>query len=193
MRNFILKFGLWFAATHAVILLQTSTTAGQAPADGGPQLVDSSNHLVDVWVNCANGLLYENDRLNVVVEAIGDEHVFVYLIYVDVEGDAILIFPNHCERDHRVTARRRRQLPGEGSRFSIDGPLGDEILLTIASTRRLPELDSLIGNEPGPLPILAAETLYNDLLPKWQAEGVDVLDMQFQTRSRDAEDLQSVE
>lgn len=198
MRSNSLKLGLSCALTLVAGLWSSAAVAAPERVGKMNQAVDAdqapdAKPLVEVAVNFGFGVLHVGDPLKVVVDAVGGEDVYLYLIYIDVEDDPILVFPNHVERNNRVAAGARRSLPGRGSRFTIDGPVGNEVLLTIASRTRLTELESLVSKKPAGLPVLEPETLHNELIPKWIAEGADIVDAQLETRSRDTEDLQSAE
>jgi hypothetical protein len=96
-----------------------------------------------------------------------------------------LIFPNAVERDNRVAAGTRRQVPGEstGVAFRITPPFGNESLQIISAPQPLPELERIVEAGQGTVPTLRADIL-SQWCDKWSAEQslFAIHDSEFETR-----------
>jgi hypothetical protein len=147
-------------ASAAVNIRKRSIPAGMplVPANlGQTQAVSSAlgaagassgDFRLDLWIDKGNGGVYrEGEKLYVNVRASQD--CYLKLIYVDAEGNRIVIFPNSFQREHRIAAGRVYQIPDDraGFDFQIREPFGAETLVAFASTEPFPpDVGHQIGN-----------------------------------------------
>ncbi|MEQ8791508.1 MAG: caspase family protein [Pirellulaceae bacterium] len=124
------------------------------------QLVNSRpTFLAGVSVNRPDGVYQEGDALSVAFQA--ERDAYLYLLYHQADGAVSLLFPNVAQPDNRIAAKTKARVPAdeENFHFRIRGPFGDEALQVLASTARLPELDSLLRNAKTGAPAVSPELL----------------------------------
>jgi outer membrane protein OmpA-like peptidoglycan-associated protein len=87
---------------------------------------------------------YMPDEL-MVATVVSERAGYLRLYYVDKTGDATLIFPNHFQRDNRISAEQRVEVGGEEAafRFRMKAPSGTEMLLAAVSESQFTDADAL--------------------------------------------------
>jgi hypothetical protein len=182
----ILKLSLYATLVWWTYTVETPCAFAQQPADSEPKLLAVAHY---VRGGNSEQYLREGDPLTLQMHSVANVDAFVYVIYCDADGDRILLFPNSWERNNRVAASRRRQIPGtdSGIEFRIRQPFGSESLQIIASTSPLSELDEHVTERPGPLPVLSAEEL-DEWCKEWLAnQSVEIQVNEFTTQPKHAD------
>jgi hypothetical protein len=129
MRLVILAFALTFLAAPGAIAQQLESE----PQTANPLFVQVS-------LNHHDFVYYDGDLLGVTIQA--NVEVFVYCVYHQANGDAMLLFPNRAARRNRVKAGTQIQ-PLAGN-VRIRAPFGSERLQVISALRPLAEFDRLL-------------------------------------------------
>lgn len=111
---------------------------------GSPLLNSQPPFLAGVNVNHADGIYKEGESLR--VQFIAEKEAHLYLLYHQADAATVLLFPNEAQPDSKVVARQAVRIPGEGDgfRFRVRPPLGDEVLQVIASLRPVALLEELV-------------------------------------------------
>jgi hypothetical protein len=97
---------------------------------------------VKLWVDRLDGGVYEEgEKMKVYVWA--NKECYLYLIYRDVSGNELLIFPNTYRESNRIVGNTVYEIPSVSDRFefTVVPPFGVEILKAFASTHPMPNLE----------------------------------------------------
>ena len=122
----------------------SAVPAEQADAPPGEQLVPAqAGFLMNVSVNRPDANYTQGERLRVKFRS--EKDAYVYLLYHQADGQTVIIFPNRGQADHHVTAKTDVAFPaaGDGFRFRIAPPFGEEALQVIASLEKIEALEKL--------------------------------------------------
>lgn len=96
---------------------------------------------IKIWTERGDGGLYvEGERFTAYVQSETD--CYLRLLYRQVDGQVIQIFPNRLSGDERVTAGQVYAIPDidDSYDFVINGPFGVEYLIAVASATPFPRL-----------------------------------------------------
>ncbi|MFQ5751796.1 MAG: DUF4384 domain-containing protein [bacterium] len=97
---------------------------------------------VKLWVDRLDGGVYEEgEKMQAYVWA--NKDCYLYLIYRDVTGNELLIFPNSYRPNNRIVGNRVYEIPSKSDRFdfTVVSPFGVEIVKAFASTHPMPKLE----------------------------------------------------
>ncbi|MGI6610538.1 MAG: PKD domain-containing protein [Limnochordia bacterium] len=85
---------------------------------------------------------------------------YAYILNVDTRGNIRLVFPNNWDRESYMSQAGTHNLPRGRYTFRVEGPVGREYLLLIASNQRISFLERLVSSG-GDFPLMgsAASTL----------------------------------
>jgi TolB-like protein len=93
---------------------------------------------VKLWLDRLDGGVYRvGESVKVYVWA--NKECYIKLVYHDVAGNDLLIFPNTHSKTNRINSNRVYEIPGKGDSFDFDvvPPCGIEMLKLFASTKPL--------------------------------------------------------
>ena len=108
---------------------------------------------VNVAVDREDGRYREGQTLTVRFQVEKESHV--YLLYHQVDGTCLMLFPNQAHPDNKLAAKQVVTIPepGEKFRFRVRAPFGEEALQVLASTQPVAELDVLDASLGRALPV----------------------------------------
>lgn len=103
--------------------------------------------LMDVAVNREDRQYTQGERLSIRFKS--ERDAYVYLLYHQADQSTALIYPNVAQKENLVKAKESVSIPGKGDgfRFRIAAPFGEEALQVIASTKPIELLDKLNGGD----------------------------------------------
>ena len=106
-----------------------------------------------VLVDTPDTLKIDVEALRMKIKAPADGYVYVF--QTSEEGkNALMLFPNVADRDHRVRAGQTLDLPRPGWKLVASGPVGEDQLLVVFSASER-DLAQLVGQTAGPFLDLA--------------------------------------
>lgn len=70
---------------------------------------------------------------------------YLYLIDINADNDAMMLFPNYWDRDNFIQANKRITVPGKKfqSELYVTDPTGIDTVIAVVSSRRWPELETI--------------------------------------------------
>jgi hypothetical protein len=174
----------------AVILGLTLIAFQAAPAAGvAEDSVGQARRAIQVSVNKPDGKYLEGDLLRLTIHAEVD--AYIYCIYHQANGSSLLLFPNIVERNYRIRARTRVQIPTDEQvlYFQVSAPFGAEMLQVLAASRPLSDFDELLGPGATGVPIISRDTI-NQWCKRFAAQNALIQEdrIYFQTAPRDRND-----
>ena len=101
----------------------------------GQQSAANERLTVSLWLNKSIPSFEQGETMRVFVRT--NKECYLRLVYRDVEGNNIVIFPNYLDRDDRVKGSLTYLVP---TIFRIQPPLGDEMIKAFVSTEKFPEV-----------------------------------------------------
>ena len=92
---------------------------------------------INLWINRENGGLYQ-DKEELMVYFQSDMDCYLKVLYIDVQGNKILMYPTSRDSQSRLAAGVVHELHRK-NRYTIQPPFGSEMIIAIASTQQLPD------------------------------------------------------
>ena len=141
---------------------------------------------LDVTTESAAGIYREGEQL--VVNVKPERKARVYLIYHQVDGKSLLLFPNQARADNKLAAGQAVKLPSAGERYRwpVRAPFGTDVLQVVASNEPIAELDSLVKSDVRQPEVPSAQlTAINERLNKSRGTWVEKR-IKVRTFARDA-------
>ena len=142
-----------------------------SPVTQAADQADSARTTVELKVNRPDGVCRVGDRLRVSLKSKVDG--YVYVLYHQSNGEAVLSYPTCATGTAAVSAGSRIDITGdeEGVEIRISKPHGREILQVLVARRPLMELENLIDYRARAYPVLRSkqvdrycEQLYADMV-----------------------------
>jgi hypothetical protein len=98
---------------------------------------DQAGFVVRVDVDHPDRVYVEGDTLRATVKS--QRAGYLYLLYQNVQGETVCLFPNRYQADNRIRAEELVQVPAPGAnyRIRIHAPLGREVLKAVVSPKPL--------------------------------------------------------
>ena len=142
---------------------QAAAVSSALTSQGWPQVVNPQQAFAAiaaradrasvVIVDTPETLKIDVESLRMKVKAPADGYVYVFQTSEDGKN-ALMLFPNVADRDHRVRAGQTLDLPRPGWKLVAGGPVGeDQLLVVFSATER--DLAQLVGQTAGPFLDLA--------------------------------------
>jgi Domain of unknown function (DUF4384) len=96
---------------------------------------------IDLWIDRGNGGVYRSgEELRVMFKT--DLECYLRVIYIDVEGNRILMYPTERDSQERLRAGTVYDLH-QNNKYTIQPPFGSEMIIAFASTTRFSD-DGLV-------------------------------------------------
>lgn len=119
-----------------LILVAASALAGGEPLKDfviEEVVNEKPGFMIRVAVDHEDRIYYEGETMTITVQS--EKDCYLYLLYVNAEGDAAALFPNKYQPDNLVRGGEAVQVPAQGDsfRFRASAPFGQELLHVVAT------------------------------------------------------------
>lgn len=174
-------FAMFFAmALAARVFAQGPVEALQTPRNSQPTFY------VRADVNSSSRTYRQGDILQ--VDVVSEADAYLYVLYVQADGQTVCLFPNRFQNDNRVRAKQPIRIPDERDifRWRVEGPFGRERVIVLARREPLAvsDLPSLTESRFTKLTSAQAKAIQVEICeqptPTWAADEIVIT-----TRAKD--------